>query len=543
MERVVASHGAEDIGFLRECYGPISYKCRVFGCLRYVVGFETLRERDDHVRSHNRPSKCPEGGCFYGEVGFATQRTLDKHISLCHADRVSNRFVFPKLRKPPPPAKDERERFRAAIRREDLGLLRDMIHTNGSLKGDLSPGSYTGLGYAAFHGKLKSIRCLLECGCNINADSDRGTALHAACYSGQTEVVQFLLSNSISEYVDREDKEGRRPLSWAATESAADVVEVDVKTKDNKGRTALSWAVSRGKVDLKSVSVVKILLEQHRVDVEAKDDEGRTPFSWAAYMGAADVVELLLERGVAVDAKDNKGRTPLSWAASRRKGDSRSVSVVKILLEQLRVDVEAKDDEGRTPLSWAAYNGAADVVKLFLERGVAVDVNAKDNKGRTPLSWAASRRAVDSRSVSVVKILLEQLRVDVEAKDDEGRTPFSWVAYKGAADVVELFLERGVAVDVNAKDNKGRTPLSWAASRGAGISGSLPVLKILLGQHRVDVDTKDDEGRTPLSWAASEGVARVVELFMGHGVAVDVNAKDKRAEQRSHGLHRDGARS
>ena len=442
----------------------------MIGCLRYGTGFEALRERDDHVRSHDRPSKCPERGCFYAEAGFANERTLNQHTTQCHTDPASNRFVFPNFRKSPP-AMDERNKFREAIRREDLDLLRDMIHTNGSLRGQLSPGSYTGLGYAAFHGKLKSIRCLLECGCNIGAVSDRGTALHAACNSRQAGVVQFLLSNSTSEDLKRKNKEGRTPLANAVRKGYEEAVRLilkhgvgaDVNAKDNTGRTALSWAASSlvwGR------ALIKTLLEQDGVDVDVKDAEGRTPLSWAASEGDPESVRLFLECGEEVDvnSKDNKGRTPLSWAASRTRG-LESPSAVKLLLEQDRVDVDAKDDDGRTPLSWAASESFLEVVRLFLEYGEEVDVNSKDNKGRTPLSWAASWWTRGLASSPVVQVLLEQDKVDVDTKDDDGRTPLSWAASEGQAGTVRLFLRHGLGVAVNSKDKGDRTPLSWALAR------------------------------------------------------------------------------
>ena len=405
----------------------------MIGCLRYGTGFETLRERDDHVRSHNRPSKCPERGCFYEEVGFANERTLNQHISLCHTDPSFNRFEFPKFRKQPPPAADERQRFREAIRREDLGLLRDMIHKNGSLRGQLSPGSLTALGHAALYGKLESVRCLLECGCNIGPVSDRGTALHAACHSKKTDVVQLLLSNSTSEELNSKDKKGRTPLSFL----------VDLDTND-------------------TVRLIWVLLAHVGVEVDAKDNNGQTPLSLAASKGSVHAVKPFLEHdGVDVNAKDNEGQTPLSLAA--RNG---FVGVVELLLENGRgVDANAKDNKGRTPLSLAASEGLVSVVKLFLEHSGGVDVNAKDNKGRTPLSWAAGSGKWSPHVVSVVKMLLAQDRVDVDAKDDAGRTPLSWAASTGTVDVIKLFLEHGEGVDVNADDNKGRTPLAWAMAR------------------------------------------------------------------------------
>ena len=492
LEQMTASHRAEDITFLRECYGPISFKCDVTGCLRYGVGFETLQERDDHVRSHKRPLKCPEDGCFYGEAGFANEQSLNQHISRCHTNPAANRFVFPKLRNSLLPEVGERKRFREAIMREDLDLLRDMIGTNSSLKCQLTLDGYTGLQHAARYGKLESARCLLQCGSNISLANHYGTALHVACKHGQRDIIQLLLSNFRSdEDMNGKDNEGRTPLSLIAArqmEGAASVVKMllthdGINAKDTKGRTPLSWAASKG-----TAGVVETFLEHGvGVDVNAKDNNGRTPLSLAAgrWLAAVPVVEVLLGHdGVDVNARDNEGRPPLSWAAS--KG---AAGVVEMLLRQNKIVVDARDNEGKTPLSCAARAGDVGVIKLFLEHGVGVDVNAKDKEGRTPLSLAAERRG--SRAALVVKALLEHDRVDV-----------------------------------NSADNNGQTPLSWAASRGFWESDLELVVKMFLQQNRVRVDAKDDGGRTPLSWATNRSSLGVVRLFLEHGVGVDINARD-----------------
>ena len=564
------------------------------GCLRYSVGYEKPQERDDHIRSHNRPFKCPARGCFYGEVGFGNNRSLDKHISLCHTDPASSRFIFPRLSKPSLPTTDERLRFRRAIRNENLDLIRDLLNTNSSLRDRVTEEGYTALQYAASYGKVASALHFLRSGSNIGDVNKHGSALNLACFSAQTEMVRFLLSNSrCAEDVNSKDKWGNTPLlatlksrhdrgsttirvdilrllledgrvtvnsennvgwtalSCAASSGAVEVVRalldhdgpgIEIDAKDNKGRTALSWAASTG-----VAGVVRALLDHGGpgIEINAKDNEGRTALSWAASTGTPEVVRTLLDHdrpGIEVDAKDNKGRTALSWAAGRGAAE-----VVRALLDHdgPGIEINAKDDEGRTALSWAASRGAAAVVKVFLQHGRGVDVNAKDAGGRTPLSWAAGAAGQSwlLGMAPTVKELLDHDGTDADARDNEGRTPLSRAAGEGDLGVVELLLRRGSGVDVNAKDFRGRTPLSWAASWGfkeqpplararARVElAAVQVVKVLLKHDGIDVESRDDEGRTPLSWAASGGAFAVVDAFLGHGVGVDVNAKDNRGRR------------
>ena len=479
LEQIVASHTTEDIFFLRECYGPISFKCSVVGCLRYDVGFEKPQERYNHLRSHDRPVKCPERGCFYREVGFENYQDLNRHFSSCHKDPTSSKFLFPRPTASRLPAEDEQERFREAIESEDICLVRDLVHRYSSLQDRAGLDGYTGLQHAARHGKVGSALLLLHSGSNIGAVNKHGTALNVACSYGQTNMVQFLLSNTkCEEDVNSKDDMGDTPLLSilrsrhisarpAVVRLLLEDSRVSTNIKDCDGRAPLSLAAAS-----ESLEVLKLLLDHDGIDVDTKDNNGRTPLSWAVGMGTTEVVKFLLEHGVGVDvnAKDSGSMTPLTWAT--RMG---TTEIVKSLLEHgVGVDVNAKDSRGMTPLSWAARMGTTEIVMTLLEYGVGIDVNAKDNNGVTPLLWAAKMG-----SAEVVKPLLDHRAVvDVNAKDGEGMTPLSWAARLGFIEVVESLMEHGVGVDVNAKDNGGRTPLSFALAR-SGL-GNESLVKVLV---------------------------------------------------------------
>ena len=369
----------------------------VVGCLRYSIGYKTLQERDDHVRSHTRPFKCPERRCFYGEVGFVNTRSLDKHISLSHTDPAPSKFIFPKLSKPRIPTKDERLRFRTAIRNQNLDLIRDLIDTNSSLRDRVTDDGYTGLQYAARCGKLENALYLLSCGSDIGTVNKHGTALNVACSSRQIDMVRFLLLKSrCAEDVNSKDMRGNTPLS-----------------------TISGLLYSKSGV-IARLGISRLLLEDSRVIINTKNLDGRTPLSLTA----------VLERTEAVPLLD-------MLLGNDRPG----------------IDIDARDNGGRTPLSWAAGAGDREVVKLFLQHGKGIDVNAKDAGGRTPLSWAAARECspqqeliaatVKSEIVQMVEMLLKYDGIDVGARDNSGRTPLSWAASTNIAGVVKAFLRLG----------------------------------------------------------------------------------------------------
>ena len=432
-------------------------------------------------------------------------------------------------------------RFRGAIESENLDLVRDLIHSDSSLQDRVGVDGYTALQHAARHGKVKTALLLLHRGSNIGAVNRHGTALHVACYWGQTDMVQFLLSNSrSSQDVNSKDERGDTPLlsvlrsgSISAQLAVARLLLEDTRvfadTKDRNGRTPLSLAAARE--DVAAVPVVKVLLGHNRIDAGARDNWERTPLSWAASRGSAGVVKTFLQhgRGVDVNAADAGGRTPLSWALDRAWGPETEM-VVKLFLQHDGIDANAKDNNGRTPLLCAAGQCSPEVVNLFLRCGLGVDVNANDARGRTPLSRATSR-AGGPGDVLVVKTLLGHDGTDRDAKDIEGRTPLSWAAREcGNAMVVNAFLEYGVGIDLDAKDNGGRTPLSWAAEK----KHSSVVQLFLQRGLGVDVNAKDAIGRTPLSWAAARELpeaALVVRLFLAHG-GTEVNAKDNNVKDR-----------
>jgi len=398
---------------------------------------------------------------------------------------------------------------KANVEASSQGLLatkRHLWHPNYSQE---LPRQITGLHLAAYFGVKEAINALLKKGIQADSNDNNGrTPLSWAALEGQASVMQQLLETGTVE-TDSKDSDGRTPLSFAAEGGHEAVVQllltkkVDADSKDSDGRTPLSWAALRGQA-----SVIQQLLETGIVETDSKDSNGRTPLSFAAEGGHEAVVQLLLTKKVDADSKatgGNIGRTPLSFAA-----EGGHEAVVRLLLAE-KVDIDSKDSDGRTPLSWAALEGQASIVQQLLETGI-VETDSKDSNGRTPLLFAAERGHED-----VVRLLLAE-KVDIDSKDSDGRTPLSFAAGRGLEAVVMLLLKEGA--ELECKDTLySHTPLSWAAKYGHEA-----VVRLLL-EKGANLNSLDKYERTPLGLSAKYGHEAVVKLLVEKGA--NLNSPDK----------------
>ena len=229
-----------------------------------------------------------------------------------------------------------------------------------------------------------------------------------------------------------------RKLDWHDYDGAKYLLAqgADVNTARSRGSPALHHALERDN----RLQIIELLLD-HGADPHAVD-EGRTAIALAARKGRSDVLEALERRGVPLDLHGIErlhaalARADAAEAHAIATGEPmllREVLAdgatllseftltwnnagVRLLLE-LGVPPAARYDgygyfdiaNDSTALHVAAWMLNAELVQLFLERGVPV--NAVDGRGRTPLHLAV-RACVDShwterRSSEPARLLLE----------------------------------------------------------------------------------------------------------------------------------------
>ena len=274
-----------------------------------------------------------------------------------------------------------------------------------------SPTASTPLQIAVFEGYLEMAKLLLAKGADANAKADNGnTALHYAVFAGHKAVVELLLANGsdldvkgrdeltplevavkrsheeiakllvtegtevtihLAAFIgdlprlktlieagtapDANDKDGMRPLHYAATGGNRDAVELLIaRGADVNARVPqlLSDVDEELEAELRSGA---------SQDAKASGDNevGFTPLHFAAVDGYLDVTELLVDKGAKVDAKGPHHFYPF--------GDEPAPN--------------------NTPLFFAACNGHSDVVDLLASRGSDVNTKGSPLSGDSPY-WA-----------------------------------------------------------------------------------------------------------------------------------------------------------
>lgn len=163
--------------------------------------------------------------------------------------------------------------------------------TNAALPKRISDDDFR---FAAYEGKIETVRRAIAAGCNVNAAEETKslTALHMAAYNGHTEVVRLLIDNQAT--IDCRDSEGKTPLLHACTGPFAETVSVliaagaDVNAKEStEAFTPLMMAAGLGEKE-----VVEILLA-HKADADLLDDDGDSALQHAKNSGHTEIVQLL----------------------------------------------------------------------------------------------------------------------------------------------------------------------------------------------------------------------------------------------------------
>lgn len=297
-----------------------------------------------------------------------------------------------------------------------------------------STGTRPELHCEAERGELSAVRRLLAKCAAVNAVYQGTTALCQAASHGHAAVVQCLIARGAAFDV------GLSPIFAAAQHGHVEVVRKLVAAaagtpgvldrQDNKGRTCL-WHASSSDWQ-HGTQIVQLLLDAG-VAVDSADDVGMTPLHAAASCGRHEAVRLLLAAKAAVECRDSEGRTALMCAVQGR---------------ELRHSRWAS-----TPAKYSSTPGHKAVVQELLAAGA--DVDAADNSSNTPL-----HAAVRCGHVSVIRPLLAA-GPNVAATNSLGVPPLHAAASRGSVEIVELLLAAGASP--SAPDSKGNTPLQLAA--------------------------------------------------------------------------------
>ncbi|SJZ94078.1 ankyrin repeat domain-containing protein [Novilysobacter spongiicola] len=236
-------------------------------------------------------------------------------------------------------------------------------------------------------------------------------------------------------------------------------------------------------------------LLQAGVALDVRDSHGMSALHLAAALGRQDMLKRLIARGASPGLLAADGQTPLGVALSTGRRD---------LADWL--DWRGWPLPGRplqaSDVPAAAIVGDADAVRRLLDLGLSPD--AMDAQGCTALL-----RAAGGGHRAVVDLLLAR-RADPTVAAESGATALSAAVSMRHAEIVDRLLAAGAELEQRLPG--GVTVLMVAAALG------LPDLVARLLAAGADVHAVDEQGRTPLHCAAMFGFSardrtRLVALF------------------------------
>jgi hypothetical protein len=158
----------------------------------------------------------------------------------------------------------------------------------------------------------------------------------------------------------------------------------------------LGYALLRA-IQAEDLAGVQYLLEKG-ADVNSADLQGWSALMAASSAGRADIVRLLLNKGVKVNARSrgfpmivsaNGSITPYGNTALMAAAFSGRAEIMAMLLEK-QAQVNAKRDDRWTPLMAACSSTSGEAVKLLLDAGA--DKNVVDDSGYSALAMAIIHR-------------------------------------------------------------------------------------------------------------------------------------------------------
>ncbi len=347
-----------------------------------------------------------------------------------------------------------------------------------------SPGP-TALLIAAGLGHDQVVQVLLDHGADINLkagdDSYARSALEMACSHGHLDTIRLLLDRGAKVDLDNlayllpdiSDTGLLARLFDAANFDfkGPDAAKLLAQVVNSNGTQAADLLIARGaQPDIFSacrlgrVDDVRRLIEATpALAIATQPDRLQvTPIALAVQNGHAEVVRLLISKGVPLSTLDTQGTSLAHQAAERGHLEVMQLLVVSGL------SLDARDDEGATLLHSAASGSQPAIARYLISHGA--NVNARDFNCATPLhvlgGWGARSMGDDEkadeeiqRTIATAKTLLDA-GAEVNVKDKLDWTPLHHAAYLRLECVAELLLARGA--DVNARNFRNETPLAQA---------------------------------------------------------------------------------
>ena len=408
----------KDSPILTEAYGRNLYKCPTIRCTRFLYGFATRHQRDEHLKGHERNHKCPEKDCDYSTLGFVSEGELTKHIPLCHG-KSPEEFIFPRVR---PISKIKA--LKDAIDRDDALAIRDICDA-------------------------QTVQTIGETGFLLRAVKKK--SLNAAM------VVMELLGTT-SE-VDHQDKTGQTALhevvgnvDFEALLEKVLETDVDVQNRGICQETPLEKALRVG-----DFHALKRMISIKEVDLKKACFSDTSPFDScvvkAAAAGRDDIIQIVLPIAAAHVPVPSMS-TWVSAALNEAACHSHKSTVALILTLGRSLGMER---HYKRSLQEILHNGLEATAKLLIERSIDLQVQ----EGIRP-KIELRKAAEIGDNATIVKLLRDG--ADINHGSQNVPTALNAASRGNQLSTMQLLLNKGANID--ARSGRWGTPLGAASSKG-----------------------------------------------------------------------------
>ncbi|KAL8684803.1 MAG: hypothetical protein Q9218_008129, partial [Villophora microphyllina] len=334
------------------------------------------------------------------------------------------------------------------------------------------------------------------------------TALMIAAKAGRSEAVLHLLRHENID-VNALDQTGSTALVHAAKWNHSDIVDqllasgAKPNERDQNGGTALLRAIDYGYTD-----VVERMLDYTEVDISTIDTLDRTLLHGAAVNGHADIIRLLIDRGLDKDAQDNQGRTPLHEACRCGKAD-----VVNLLLT-LGANRSAKDRWHRTVWDVAWLHGHAKIMLILNGEPTdpaSVKATLEDYPDLNALPiWSLASMG---RSEEIILAIRQRPRHLAHLDPDTDNTALHAAVLADHPQIIEMLLQAGLSPD--SQNAQSRTSLHLAV-----LYGFLDCTKTILA-YTPNLNIEDEFHQTPLLIAQVNTQPEIALLLIEAGAQIN----------------------
>lgn len=255
-----------------------------------------------------------------------------------------------------------------------------------------------------------------------------------------------------------------------------------------------------------NLDAVRRILENNKSIIEAEDENGSTALHIAAEYGLYKATKVLLESHTNESTPNSLDTELLHIACSAGHKD-----IVKLFLDH-GVAIEARHGDG-TPLISACWSEQVDVVKLLIAEGAKISV--KDDDGYSPLFIASL-----FGNEEIAKLLIEQDNSNINHTENlTDRTALHQATIRGYESIATMLMNKSAKVDL--RDSEGCTALHLA------ISENYPKLVNQLLEKGARTDVVDNDDWTALHFAARFSDEEIATKVLSKGARDVINVKDK----------------